>query len=246
MRESYFGMIENKYSCKVSLNKPIIIRLDGKGVCKNSAINMYNESIGGFAYALQITAREISKRYYSLVLISSDEISIIFLDNNVFYNKFNSCKCQKSSSLITQDISLLFNNHYNGNFIYFDARTFNIPEDKTLNYITFRTKSAKNVSIHYIAKKYIPFTERKGKKLSEIEHILKEHHSNHFNINDYHLYGKAYFNGKEVDIKKLLNCVEINSLNIENCYKYNNNNINTIYDNDINIDILDFDDVDDI
>lgn len=246
MRESYFGMIENKYSCKISLNKPIIIRLDGKGVCKNSSINMYNESIGGFAYALQITAKEISRRYSSLVLISSDEISIIFLDTNVFYEKFNSHKCQKSSSLITQDISLLFNNHYNGNFTYFDARTFNIPNEKTLSYITFRTKSARNVSIHYIAKKYIPFSERKGKKLSEIEHILNENYSNKFNISDYHLYGKAYYNGKEIDLKELLNYTEINSLNIENCYKDRSKDINLISENIMPnnyFDIFDFDDI---
>lgn len=242
MRESYFGMIENKYSCKVSLSKPIIIRLDGKGVCKNSAINMYNESIRGFAYALQITAKEISRRYNSLVLISSDEMSIIFLDTDTFYDKFKSCKCQKSSSLITQDISLLFNNHYNGSFIYFDARTFNIPENKVLSYITFRTKSAKNVGIHYIAKKYIPFAQRKGKKLSEIEDILNEQYFNNFRINDYHLYGKAYYNGKEVDIKELINCEEINSFNIKNCYKDTDiTNLNITYDNCSNT--FDFDDI---
>lgn len=219
MRESYFGMVENKYSCKVSLNKPIIIRLDGKGVCKNSAINMYNESIGEFAYALKITAKEISRRYHCLVLISSDEISMIFLDSSVFYDKFNSCKCQKSSSLITQEVALLFNYHYNGNFIFFDARTFNINDDKVTSYITFRTKSAKNVSIHYIAKKYIPFPERKGKKLPELETILYKNYCTESSINDYHLYGKAYHNGNEVDIKKLLNCAIINNLSIEDCYK---------------------------
>lgn len=240
MRESYFGTIENKYSCKVSLSKPIIIRLDGKGVCKNSAINMYNESVGGFAYALQITAKEISKRYHCLVLISSDEISMIFLDNQTFYDKFNSCKCQKSSSLITQEIALIFNNHYSGNFIFFDARTFNIPDDKVPSYITFRTKSAKNVSIHYIAKKYIPFTERKGKKLSEIECILNDNYNNCFNINDYHLYGKAYHNGNELDIKKLLTFTIVNNLNIENCYKKENNKVGDITPTN---DIFDFDNI---
>lgn len=245
MRESYFGMIENKYSCKVSLNKPIIIRLDGKGVCKNSGIDMYNELPGGFAYALQLTAKEISRRYNSLVLISSDEMSIIFLNTNIFYEKFNSCKCQKSSSLITQDVSLLFNNYYNGNFTYFDARTFNILEEKLLSYILFRTKSAKNVSIHYIAKKYIPFTERKGKKLPEIENILNEHYSNHFKINDYHLYGKAYYNGKEIDLKKLLNYTKVNSLNIESCYKDINIDTNSTKRNNLSDNCFDFD-MDDI
>lgn len=245
MRESYFGMIENKYSCKVSLNKPIIIRLDGKGVCKNSGIDMYNELPGGFAYALQLTAKEISQRYNSLVLISSDEMSIIFLNTNIFYEKFNSCKCQKSSSLITQDVSLLFNNYYNGNFTYFDARTFNILEEKLLSYILFRTKSAKNVSIHYIAKKYIPFTERKGKKLPEIENILNEHYSNHFKINDYHLYGKAYYNGKEIDLKKLLNYTKVNSLNIESCYKDINIDTNSTKRNNLSDNCFDFD-MDDI
>lgn len=242
MRESYFGMIEDKYSCKVSLNKPIIIRLDGKGVCKNSAINMYNDSIGEFAYALKITAREISKRYHCLVLISSDEISMIFLNSNVFYNKFNSCKCQKSSSLITQEVALLFNHHFKGNFIFFDARTFNINEDKVASYITFRTKSARNVSIHYIAKKYIPFSERKGKKLPELENILYENYYPKTKINDYHLYGNAYHNGHEVDIKELLNYTTINNLNIENCYKKRNKK-NTKKNTPIDNIIIDIDDI---
>lgn len=240
MKDSYFGILENKYSCCISLNKPIVIRLDGKDICKNHSINVFNESFGGFAYALQQTAKELSKRCHALVLISSDEISVIFLDTDSFYEKFKSCKCQKSSSLITQDVSVLFNHHYKSNFTYFDARTFNIPENKIMSYLRFRTKSAKNVSIQYFAKRCIPFEFRKGKKLHEVEDMLINEYATSIKFNDYHLYGKAYYDGNEIDLKRILesNTFDLSKIN-EFYIKQNIANINTL---NIDIDI----DVDDI
>lgn len=243
MNKSYFGMIEDKYSCSISLNKPIIIRLDGKDICKNRSINLYNESFGGFAYAMQLTAKEISKRYNSLVLISSDEMSIIFLNTDFFYEKFNSVKCQKSSSLITQDVSVLFNHYYNSNFTYFDARTFNIVETKLISYIRFRTKSAKNVSVHYFAKRYIPLELRKGKKLIEIEKLLETDYSRFITLNNYHIYGKAYYNDKEVDLIELLKYNELNVSIVEKCYCKTINSSEIINSDNLIDTTLDIDDI---
>lgn len=240
---SYFGMVEEKYSCKVSLKKPIIIRLDGKGVTKNKKINMYDEKDGGFANALKVTAREISRMCNALVLASADEINIIFIDTDEFYKKFNSCKCQKSSSLITQEVCLIFNNYYKGNTIYFDARTFNVEEHKILSYLKFRVNTATNVNLYYSAKRLIPYTERKGMKSLDLLNLMKDRFPHSLRTDEYSNMGIAYYKGGEVDINRLLNYVEFNDNVIKECFKYD---LVKTKDLCINVNISDNEYIDDI
>lgn len=242
MKFSYFAMIEDKYSCKISLNKPIIIRLDGKDITKNKSLNIYDESIGGFAYSLRITAREISILYNTLVIASTDEINVIFLDSDIFYDKFKSFKCQKSSSLIAQDVSLFFNNYFNGSRVYFDARTFNVLEEKLISYFKFRTKSTKNVGITYISKRLFPYNERKNKKCIELELLLKNNYPNALYDSDYFNYGEAYYQGKKVSLEKIINTDNFNSNEI---YKYYINT-DSCFSKSNSIDLDELDDFDDI
>lgn len=215
---SYFTAVEDKYSTKVSLKKPIVIRLDGKGVTKSLKINMYDENEGGFAYALKIAARGISKIYRNtIVLASADEINVIFLDTDIFYKNFNSCKCQKSSSLITQDASLYFNSNYYGDRIYFDARTFNIEENKIGSYLRYRSSSIYNITLMYIAKRNIPFKDRKDMKNVELVELLNKSYPGALKTDSYSNKGICFYNGRELIVEKVLELDEFNYESLREC-----------------------------
>lgn len=228
MKFSYFTMIEDKYSSMISLNKPIVIRLDGKEVTKSKNIQLFNDSVGGFANSIKLTAKEISILYNTLVFVSTDELNLIFIDTNIFYNKFKSCKCQKSSSLIAQDVSLLFNNFYDGNIIYFDARTFNIPNDKISSYLKFRKSNAKNVGITYVSKRVFPYHVRKNKKSTQLLDLLKLNFPNDLYEDKYFNQGEAYYKGRKIDIEKLLLLEEFNNFTLTECYIENNFDLDTL------------------
>lgn len=240
MKFSYFTMIENKYSCRVSLNKPIIIRLDGKGVTKNKSLNIYSDSIGEFAYSLRNTAKDMSILYNTLVIACTDEINVIFLDTNEFYNKFDSCKCQKSSSIISQDVSFFFNNYYNGNRIYFDARTFNVIDSKVLSYLKFRATSAKNVGVTYISKRSFPYRQRQNKKCAELEDMIRKHNPSSLYDTEYFNYGEAYFKGNRVELSKI---VQTGNLNLDEYSKKSKKNISSAYCNLSEDELDEFDDI---
>ena len=48
MWNSYFKQIQNKYSMRVSFNKPLVIRLDGKDVTKNKSIDLLSNYESSF------------------------------------------------------------------------------------------------------------------------------------------------------------------------------------------------------
>ena len=58
---SYFRKIQDKYSMRVSLKNPLIIRLDGKNVTKNSSFDLINNYAGGFVGSLEKTAAYFSR-----------------------------------------------------------------------------------------------------------------------------------------------------------------------------------------
>ena len=209
---NYFGIIEDIYSTKISTKKPCAIRLDGKNVTKNLNIHMFNENQGGFAYALIETAKELSKRYHALVFVSTDEIDLIFYDSKFLKDKFNSIKTQKISSLISQETFYLFNNKYNYGNIYFDARTFSMPEDKTTSYIKFRIKCTYAVSNTYVAKRHLPVKQRHRVPLKKVCNLLDNKYPNMNRHYEYFESGFLFFNGQKIDKDKLL---ENNILNLD-------------------------------
>lgn len=243
---NYFGMIEDIYSTKISTKKPCAIRLDGKNVTKNLNIHMFNENQGGFAYALIETAKELSKRYHALVFVSTDEIDLIFYDSKFLKDKFNSTKTQKISSLISQETFYLFNNKYNYGDIYFDARTFSMPEDKTTSYIKFRIKSTYAVSNTYVAKRNLPVKQRHRVPLKKVCKLLDNKCPNINRHYEYFESGFLFFNGQKVDKDKLLEHNILNLSIITDCLEkekidpINNSSISCMDTFDI-FDILDED-----
>ena len=204
MRFNYFKTIEDKYSCKVSLEKPIIIRLDGKDVTKNPSIDILSTEKKSFSDALKFTAKYLSLKYNCIVICSTDELSCIFLDGNEFKKRFKSNKCQKSSSLLSQEVFLIFNKYYEKSIIFFDARAFNIPRDKIVSYIKYRVISAKNVNITYLSKKAFPYILRKNKKMIQLENMLLNTRFSSILNQEYINKGYIFFNGEIIDTDELL------------------------------------------
>lgn len=196
---NYFKMIETKYSSQISFEKPIIIRLDGKDVTKNPNINILDTNKDEFADSLKNTASYLSLKYNCIALSSTDEISLIFLNTEIFKNKFKSNKCQKSSSIIAQEVFQIFNSYYRKNTIFFDARTFNIPKDKIKSYIKYRVVSAHNVNITYLSKKIFPYKIRRNKKLTELKKMLQNTSFKELSNSKYINEGFIFYNGKELN-----------------------------------------------
>lgn len=204
MTFNYFKSIEDKYKSRISPNKPIIIRLDGKKITKNKEINMLDESQGAFAYSLKKASAHISRKFNCLVLTSSDEINLIITEPSRLNRLYDSFECQKLSSLISQDIGYIFNQHYKGEMILFDARTFNIPINKVSSYVSYRLQSARNVQTMYFAKRLLSPRERIGKKMHELELILDSFSGEFKNRNDYKKHGCCFFRGTMIDSQLIL------------------------------------------
>lgn len=200
---NYFKNIEDRYKTRISLNKPIIIRLDGKNVCKNPAINLLDEKEHQFASSLNTTARSLSRKFNALCTSSTDEINIIILDPNLLYKHYGSIECQKISSFIAQEVSTCFNNLYSGERILFDARTFNIPNTKVISYISYRVGLARNVYTIYYAKKLLAPRERVGFKINTIHDTLINISSDYRTRSTHNTYGAIYYNGTELFIENM-------------------------------------------
>ena len=204
MKFNYFKILEDKYKTRLSVKSPIIIRLDGKNICKNKEINMLDEDSYGFAFALKKAGTFFSRKFNCIALASSDELNLIILEPGQIKRTYGNLECQKVSSFIAQEVAFVFNSNFSGERIMFDARTFNIPSHKVSSYILYRTQSAKNVYTVYYAKKLLSSFERKGKKMYEIDEILCSISDEFKNRSMHNTIGTAYVNGAATSIDTLL------------------------------------------
>lgn len=200
---NYFKLIEDKYKTRISLNKPIVIRLDGKNICKNPCINLIDETKHSFSSSLNNTAKFLSRKFNAICLAATDELNIIIPNPNFLYKYYATIECQKISSFIVQEVSSSFNNLYNGERILFDARTFNIPENKIQSYMTYRIGMAKNVYVMYYAKKLLAPHERVNVKMANIEEILNNLSPEFLLRSNHNKYGAIYYDGSEINYNDL-------------------------------------------
>lgn len=200
---NFFQNIENKYKTRFSLNKPIVIRLDGKNVCKNPEINLLDETEQQFSFSLINTAKTLSRKFNAICFCSTDEINLLILDSSLLYRYYNTIECQKLSSFISQEVFSIFNTLYIGEKIFFDARTFNIPENKAQSYIFYRAGMAKNVYTVYYAKKLLPPRERINIKLDTLDITLKNISEEYRNRSAHNTYGAIFYNGYEINFSDI-------------------------------------------
>lgn len=203
-RFDYFKNIENRYKSKISLNKPVIVRLDGKNVCKNKDINILDESNNSFASVLKRTAKYISYKYKCYVFVASDELNLIFCNPRILYKNFKSIDTQKITSLLSQEVFHYFNKYFKQQLVYFDARAFSIPQEKFRSYLVYRRNCAKNVLTQYFAKLYLDKEYRVNLKLEEIEENLNQRCPEFKDRSVYNVEGLLYSNGERFKISELI------------------------------------------
>lgn len=196
----YFKLIENKYINRLSVSNPVVIRLDGKNTCSNPDVDILDESVGGFAYALIETGKFLSKKYKCIVYVATDEINIVVEDPNILKNYYKKLEAQKISSLVSQEVLIEFSKHFKGDTIFFDARSFNIYENKINSYLLHRQSLEQNVFINHFAKEALPFAERNNIPLKVLEDKLNKSCYKFRNRSSYQTYGSAFRRGTPIEI----------------------------------------------
>lgn len=196
----YFKYIENKYANRLSVFNPVVIRLDGKDVCGSLDIDILDESVGGFAYALIETAKFLSKKFRSIVYVATDEINIIVEDPNLLKNLYKKLEAQKISSLISQEVFIEFNKHYKGDAVFFDARSFNLYKNKINSYLLHRISLSKNVFVNHFAKEALPHNERTNIPLEILVNKLSNVSYKFRNRSAYQTQGFAFLRGIPIEI----------------------------------------------
>ncbi len=203
MWNNYFFQIQKKYIMRVSKEKPLVIRLDGKDVTKNKSINIFYEYNGGFAYAMKNSAKYFSKRYSCICVFGSDEISFVFPNPNILIDDLDSDKSNFSNEIIAifaQYFFEYFNNLYKGDRIYWHAKCFSIPEGKIQSYIKYRSGIIRNVMVTYFL--LINNINMGNQKLNKkIEKCME---FENFKKSSETINGTAIFNGDEISLNKFI------------------------------------------
>lgn len=204
-RFDYFKTIEDKYKNRYSTKKPLVIRLDGRGVTKNKGINLLSLKEDSFRGVLNETAKIISKRYNCIAYAHCDEISFIFEEPEVLKQKYESVDIQKINSLFSQEVFYIFNELFEEvHRIYFDCRCYNIPSHKIDSYLKYRIKSSYNTIHHYIYKKYLPKHKQRDKykmNLDELTEVLMDELEFYVDYNEIQLYGALFRSGEALSLE---------------------------------------------
>jgi tRNA(His) 5'-end guanylyltransferase len=203
MWNNYFYQIQKKYSMRLSLKDPLVIRLDGKDVTKSKDLNLLYKFKGSFFDAFEESAKYFSKKYNCYSLFGTDEISFVIENPLQLFEDLDSDKTNHSNeviSLFSQYFFNYFNKTYNGDNIFFHAKCFSIPNGKINSYIKYRSKSITNVITTYFLKRNnIKMGKRKIQERIEECKKFKDY-ENIKNIEK----GVLYFNGNKLDIDNFL------------------------------------------
>lgn len=204
MWNDYFYQIQNKYNMRVSTKEPLVIRLDGKDVTKDTSINFIYSYKDSFLEVLEKSAWYFSKKYHCYALFGTDEISFVFTNPMELIEDLDSSKVTHSNEIIAMFIQYFFdyfNSIYKDRKIFFHGKCFSISEGKVVSYIKYRSKSIKNVLTTYLLKKN---NIKMGR--SKIEERLKKCEE----LGEYEtlksiINGTLYYDGSKLDIEEFFN-----------------------------------------
>ena len=202
----YFTNIRNKYNMRVSVKKPLIINLDGKGVTNNLFFSLIDYTSGGFIDIMEETVKHFTSKYNCISIFGTDEVSFIFENPLLLIEDLNSdinTKSDEIISMFSQYFFDYFNNLNKKQRVFWHGECFSIPFNKINSYIKYKTGSIKNVITTYFLKKNN--VKDAGRiKLSEKIEMCKK----------YDLYEKSlrqiengilYLNGDRIYIQEFLN-----------------------------------------
>ena len=204
MWNSYFYNIQKKYSMRVSTQKPLVIRLDGKDATKNKNINLLDTSTNGFLDALIKSASFFTEKYQCYAVFGSDEISFIFPSTDILLKDLDSDRTTHSHEIISvfsQYFFQYFNNFDKHKIVFWHAKCFSIESEKIVSYVKYRSRSIENVLATYFLKR---------NNVSFDNSTLEQNKEKCCELPDYaslapHINGYLYFNGKEISLNDFLN-----------------------------------------
>lgn len=92
---------------KLSSNKTLVIRLDGKDVTKDENINFLYSHKGSFLSALKDAAKYFSKKYGCFAYCGTDEISFILENPKLLFEDI-----QSDTSYFSQETISVFSEYF--------------------------------------------------------------------------------------------------------------------------------------
>ena len=215
MWNNYFYNIQKKYSMRVSLKEPLVIRLDGKNITKNKDINLMNlSSDKSFMYAMEKSVEHFTDKYKCLALYGSDEVSFIIENPKLLMEDLDSDADNHSNeiiSLFSQYFFHYFNNFDKNKLVFFHAKCFSIPKEKIISYIKYRSRTIENVMVTYFLKR----NNANNEKLKLDEKIAKCKEMDNYYMIDKNKNGILYYNGKQILIDEFLKGKVVYVKNIE-------------------------------
>lgn len=220
MWKNYFNNIQKKYSMRVSRNLPLVIRLDGKDVTKNKAINMLDrESKDSFTNALEDSVKYFTEKYNCFAIFGSDEVSFICANPTLLLEDMTNDGCNFSNEIISgfsQYFFKYFNEFDKHKVVYWHGKCFSIPEDKIKSYIKYRSKIIQNVMTTYFL---IKQGEYKDKEKLEIRIDKCKELVGYDAFKDIEK-GVLYCNGTRINLDKFLNgeIEEVNKIDVEDLF----------------------------
>ncbi len=212
MWNNYFYQVQTKYSMRLSLKNPLVLRLDGKGVTRNRNINIMDKFKGSFYYSMEEAAKHFSRRYHCLCIFGSDEISFIVDNPELVINDLEpSDKSNYSNEIIamfSQYFFNFFNYVYKGNRIFWHGKCFSINKEKKISYVKYRSRIIENVLVTYFLKKK-KVSKKNGKIEERVEKAKK--------FKDYSKLkkmqkGLLYYDGEKINFDDYINKGEINPI----------------------------------
>ena len=197
--------IQKKYTMKLSSNKTLVIRLDGKDVTKDENINFLYSHKGSFLSALKDAAKYFSKKYGCFAYCGTDEISFILENPKLLFEDIQSDTSyfsQETISVFSEYFYDFFINSYKDRKIFWHAKCFSIPTEKINSYIKYREKIIQNVIVTYFLKKN-NIRNVGNEKLNKRIDMCKTF--SEYKLLEDEMLGNLFYNGDKIDVTAFIN-----------------------------------------
>lgn len=192
---------------------PVVIRLDGRAFHSLKLKKPYDTTLIDIFH--NCTKDLVYKTNAILGYHQSDEISLIFYNNNYKSQIYFNGKTNKINSILSSTLTLLFNeyNEYADNYIkqkvMFDCRCFSLPKEEIINYLIWREEDAVRNSIQMLAQSLYSQKELHKKNCNQLQEMIFQ---KGYNWNDYQDYIKRGVYFKRCKVMKKFSDEEINKL----------------------------------
>ena len=187
MEELRYKKEEEAGRVKLKRGLPIVLRFDGKNVTKDHKGYPLMEK-DGFTSHIFEAAKAMMEGIPSYIYAVLDEVSVVVLDSERFWERFDDTDLMYCLSIMLQEFLLAASPSCKGTF--FGCTIFQIEEGSPEGYIEERHSLGLANAIVYCAKEYrLPVYEYHGRDLEDILFSLQK--AGHGDV----LERKDFFNG---------------------------------------------------